>query len=503
MLRNTDLIPIAIEKESQVGGLARTINFEGNRLDIGGHRFFSKNDQIMKWWLEILPCQGSEAKDELLLGETFGKMSEKGPNPEIENEVMLIRRRISRIFFLRKFFDYPIKLNFELLQKMGFLNSLKSILSFIKSVFIKQKEDSLEKFFINRFGRYLYQLFFENYTEKVWGLHPSKISAEWGQQRIKGISLFGLLKNAASNLFKKDTNSINQKSKETSLIERFYYPKFGPGQMWEKVADKIIESGGEIIKESCVSKINFKDKKIESVIIEKNNKISLLIDCDYVISTMPVKELFNAFSNVSITDEITEIAKGLQYRDFITIGILLNKLKIKNDSKLKTLYSRIPDTWIYVQERDVKIGRIQIFNNWSPYMVEDNENTVWLGLEYFCFENDDLWRMPDDTISEFAIKELERIGIIDADDVIKSKCIRIKKAYPTYYGTYSLFEKLKDFVNTIDNLFLIGRNGQHRYNNMDHSMLAAIEMVNNLKHNIVSKDNIWKINTESEYHETR
>mgnify|MGYP003379397367 CR=1 FL=1 len=168
MLRNTDIIPVVIEKESQVGGLARTINFEGNRLDIGGHRFFSKNDKIMKWWLEILPCQGSEAKDELLLGETFGKMPEKGPNPEIENEVMLIRRRISRIFFLRKFFDYPIKLNFELLQKMGFLNSLKSILSFIKSVFIKQKEDSLENFFINRFGRYLYQLFFENYTEKVW-----------------------------------------------------------------------------------------------------------------------------------------------------------------------------------------------------------------------------------------------------------------------------------------------------------------------------------------------
>lgn len=296
--------------------------------------------------------------------------------------------------------------------------------------------------------------------------------------------------------------SIEQKNTDTSLIEQFMYPKLGPGQMWETVANIIKEKGGIIINNAKVIGLSIMDNKINEVIYidnETNNESSF--QGDYYFSTMAVKDLIAAMGD-TVPPDIKRVSDGLQYRDFITVGLLLNNLKIKNKTSILTLYDLVPDNWIYIQEREVKVGRLQIFNNWSPYMVSDLKK-VWIGLEYFCNEGDDLWSMSDKDFIQFAIDELHKIDIIDKNEVIDSTIIRMPKTYPAYFGTYSEFELIKDFTDSFQNLFLIGRNGMHRYNNQDHSMLTAIASVNNIISHENSKSNIWSINTEGEYHEKK
>lgn len=500
LLEKTNIHPIVCEESNEIGGISKTVKYKGNRIDIGGHRFFSKNDTIMQWWQKIMPIQGKESKDDILL-KTQKDLPQIGPNPEIEDRVLLIRQRVSRIFYLRNFFEYPISIKFETFKNMGILRTLKAGLGYIKSTIFKQKEDSLENFYINRFGKPLYKMFFEDYTEKVWGIHPSKLGADWGAQRVKGLSLLKIFTHIIKNIL--NTNkSIEQKQSETSLIEQFIYPKYGPGQLWETVSSEIQSKGGEILKENKIIKINIEKNKVASVTIKENNK-SKNISCNYLFSSMPIKDLIPALSGIDIPNDIKLIAQNLPYRDFITVGLLVNKLKINNKTKIKTYQQRVPDTWIYIQEKDVKIGRLQIFNNWSPYMVADYENKMWIGLEYFCTEGDQMWNMPKEDFIQMAINELEKIDIIDSSDVCDSIQIKIQKAYPSYFGSYYELDKVIKFLSQIENLFCIGRNGQHRYNNMDHSMLTAIEAVNCIIQNKIDKSSIWEVNTEEEYHESK
>ncbi len=499
LLRRGDVSPIVFEKSGEIGGISKTVNYKGNRIDIGGHRFFSKDQRVMQWWQEIMPLQGAPAVDDLMLQRTL-RCAVDGPDPQTDDRVMLTRNRVSRIFYLRKFFDYPISLKWQTFANMGLWRTVKAGAGYLWAQVHKLPETSLENFYINRFGRPLYSMFFEDYTEKVWGVHPSKLGADWGAQRVKGLSVFAIVKDMIAKRFKKKGDDSEV---ETSLIESFVYPKYGPGQLWEAVADDVKSAGGEIRMNQEIVGINVEQNKVRSVSMRSADGNETSMPCDYFLSSMPLKELVAAIRGVEVPEDVKRIAAQLPYRDFITVGLLVDRLKIKNTTKINTIKNRVPDTWIYIQERDVKIGRLQVFNNWSPYMVKDFENKVWIGLEYFCSEGDNLWEMTDADFIAMAVDELAHIGIVNKEDVEDAVRIKVKKAYPAYFGSYYELDKVKQYLDSIENLFCIGRNGQHRYNNMDHSMLTAIEAVNAIHCGSTDKRPIWSVNTETAYHESK
>lgn len=507
LLKRSDVIPVILEKSGDIGGISKTVNYKGNRIDIGGHRFFSKSDRVMNWWLNIMPPQQT---DDTYTTITYQrnhrtiKQEETHPrgNGMDKTKMMLIRKRLSRIYFLRKFFTYPIQLSIDTLQKLGLLRTLGILVSYTKAQLFKRKpEKSLEDFLINRFGVKLYHLFFKDYTEKVWGVPCNEISAEWGAQRIKGVSISKAIQHAAKMIVqKKKGNDISQKGTETSLIEQFLYPALGPGQLWEEVARQIKVMGGEILMHQNVKEIKTEDNKVMSVITEDSLTSEVTeYTGDYFFSTMPVQELI-AGMNGKVPQDVKEVAAGLQYRDFITVGVLLKRLT-PPDKKSEN-NNILPDTWIYIQEKDVKVGRLQIFNNWSPYMVKDPD-TVWIGMEYFCNTTDEFWKLSDAEIQRIGISELEKMGLAKVEDVLDSTVLRMEKTYPAYFGTYNQFDIVRNFVDQFENLFLVGRNGMHKYNNSDHSMLTAMVSVDNISEGVTSKVNIWSINTEQEYHEQK
>lgn len=516
LLDRTDVKPVIFEASDDIGGISKTVSYKGNRIDIGGHRFFSKSDRVMEWWKNILPLQGAPARDDNLLRREPPLAREAcltrpgnpevlrvaAPDPEKTDGVMLVRRRLSRIFFLRKFFDYPITLNMNTLRNLGPVRMIRIAAGYLKVVCAPIREErSLEDFFINRFGRELYLTFFKDYTEKVWGVPCSTIKPEWGAQRIKGLSVAMTILHAVKKVLRKDS-SLAQNGVETSLIEQFMYPKLGPGQLWEKVSETVAANGGEVHKNRTVVGVLHRERRVTAVVIrngETGEKET--VECDYLFSSMPVRDLVLAMGE-DVPLDVREVASGLIYRDFITVGLLLKKMKIRNETSFPTVGNIIPDNWIYIQEREVRLGRVQVFNNWSPYMVRDAD-TVWLGLEYFCNEGDDLWSKSDKEITELAVGELAHIGMIEEEDVLDSVVIRVPKAYPAYFGTYDSFDVASKFTDSFENLFLVGRNGMHRYNNADHSMLTAMVAVDNIMNNLTSKDNIWSVNTEECYHEEK
>ena len=483
LLRRTDDMEVIVLEESDtLGGISKTVYYKGNCMDMGGHRFFSKNEDVNKWWDKMLPMQDKA-------------------DPETNDEVMLKRHRISRILFESKFYDYPITLKAETFRNFGILTSLKVGFSYLGSVLHKLPEDNLENFYVNSFGRKLYSMFFEYYTENLWGRHPSQIDASWGKQRTKGLSIFSIINNYIGKVLNLRRQKIN-----TSLIEEFKYPKYGPGQLWEITGEKIIKMGGKIMKNAHVSSVRLEGSRAVSVGFETNDGHNDM-DADYVISSMPVKDLvagMHCGTKDTVPENIKRIAAGLPYRDYMTLGVLVKKLKIKNNTDIKTPNNIIPDCWIYVQDRNIKMGRIQIYNNWSPYLVSDNENTVWLGLEYFVNEGDEFWSMNEDEFTKFCIDELIKLGFIDScADVIDTHMEKVKKAYPAYFDTYDEMDKLADYLSSVENLYCIGRNGQHRYNNMDHSMVTAFEAVKCIISGNTDKSAVWNVNTEKEYHEEK
>jgi protoporphyrinogen oxidase len=497
----TDIEPIIIEKSTHIGGISKTVSYKGNRIDIGGHRFFSKSQRVLDWWQKILPLRQSDAGTTITYqGKSTCIPAYKDNETDFHDadQVMLIRNRVSRIYFKRTFFDYPLKFNFQTAWNLGLWYSFRILLSYIWSVcFPRKDEKTLEDFFINRFGVLLYETFFKSYTEKVWGIPCNQISAEWGAQRVKGLSICKTIIHSLKQLLPFKRNDIAQKNTETSLIEQFMYPKYGPGQMWETVAHKLKETGVQILMEHEVVGINTEGDRVVSVQVTSNIDETNLIECDYIFSTMPVQDLVRACKGDAPLD-VQFVAEGLIYRDFITVGLLVRSLAIKTKEG-----GLIPDNWIYIQEHDVHVGRLQIFNNWSPAMVADPENTVWLGLEYFCNEHDWLWNKTDQELIELGKEELHKIGIINRNDVLDGTVLRVEKTYPAYFGTYDKFDLIKNHLNRYENLFLLGRNGMHRYNNQDHSMLTAMTAVDQIIASSIDKEAVWRVNTEQEYHEQR
>lgn len=506
-----------LEASREFGGISRTVKHNGNRMDIGGHRFFSKDDRVMDWWKNIMPLQGAPSYDDKKLGRHHD-LEPGGPDPEKTDVVMLKRHRVSRIFWNQHFLDYPISLSPSLFKALGFKLTMKAGFSYLWSMVHKLPEDNLENFYINRFGRQLYSMFFEGYTAKVWGRTPSEISADWGAQRVRGLSVISVLKNAVQKMMPKKRDS---KDVETSLIEEFWYPKLGPGQLWEIVESQVLNNGGKVITDANVVELRQKtDGSIASVVYEDADGQHVELEADDFISSMPVKDLVNAIDDAAqkenkeqgaesrevVPVEMKRVANGLPYRDFVTVGLLVKHLRLENTTDMKTLGNPpiVPDCWIYVQDPGYKVGRIQIFNNWSPYLVKDVDDTVWVGLEYFCEEGDEFWNLSDEEATEFAIKELTRMRVINGpQDVLDSHREHVKKAYPAYFDTYDQMPELIDYLDSFGNLYCVGRNGQHRYNNQDHSMVSAMEAVDNIRTGRADKENVWSVNTEKSYHEEK
>jgi protoporphyrinogen oxidase len=494
LLRRTDIQPVVLEKSEYMGGIARTVNYRGNRMDIGGHRFFSKSDRVMRWWLDILPLQSVDSSSfTITYRNSRRSVAHPGEqrDPDQVDRVMLVRGRKSRILYLRKFFDYPLTLSPRTLGNLGLWRTARIGASYLKSaLFPIREEKNLEQFFINRFGRELYLTFFKSYTEKVWGVPCHQIGADWGAQRVKGLSIWKTVLHAARGLLGKRNGDVAQKGVETSLIEQFLYPKFGPGQMWEEVARQVREQGGEIRTGWMVRSVEAERDRVRRVrAVDRQSGREECFDGDFVFSTAPIQELLAGFVPQPPA-EVREVSDGLVYRDFITVGLLVPKLKL----------GAIDDNWIYIQEPDVLIGRLQVFNNWSPYLVA-RPGTVWLGLEYFCNQNDGLWNKSDRELMELGALELAKIGVIEPGCVLDATVLRMEKTYPAYFGTYDRFARIREFVDRFENLFLVGRNGMHRYNNQDHSMLTAMMAVDNIAAGITAKDNLWGVNTEQDYHE--
>lgn len=441
---------VVLEKDNVVGGISRTVNYKGYLFDIGGHRFFTKVRAVDEMWREVL----GERK-------------------------FLRRSRLSRIYYNKKFFHYPLKATNALLG-LGFWNCFMMVGSYAKAqLFPIKHERSFEDWICNRFGKRLYDTFFKTYTEKVWGIPCNEISADWAAQRIKGLSLISTIKNALLS-----ANSQNKSDVIKTLIDAFDYPEKGPGQMWEMVAQSIQDKGSTLKMRSSVERIVWKDNKVTALEIEIDGRNETVAGTDF-ISSMPMQELVRKMDPPP-PEAVREAAEKLGYRDFLTVSLVINKADL------------FKDNWIYIHDPDVKVGRIQNFKNWSPKMVPDPDKTC-LGLEYFCFEGDGLWTTSDEDLVSLGAMELGLLGLVDPKDVEDGAVVRMPKAYPVYDGVYGeAVETIREFLAGIVNMYLVGRNGMHKYNNQDHSMLTAMLSVKNI---LGANYDVWEVNIDNEYHE--
>jgi len=508
LLERSDISPLVFEAGDNVGGISRTFRYKGNHIDLGGHRFFSKSDRVMNWWLKILPIHSGEAA---LSSDTAVEITYHNQSRDIKADTaktddsencMLVRSRVSRILFRGKLFDYPLSFNFTTISNLGFFNTALAGLSYIRArLFPLRPEKTLEQFVINRFGRYLYGSFFRDYTHKVWGVPCTEIPADWGAQRIKGVSISGLLKHALKKMVAGIDSSYAQKSTETSLIERFLYPKYGPGHMWERVTEIIREKGGQVEINKNVVAVETDGNRVVAVQVADDRGKTTRIEAEWFFSTMPIKDLIAGMTPPAPAN-VRQVADGLPYRDFLTVGLLLDRLSLRGGITADQLKDKLPDNWIYVQEPDVEVGRLQVFNNWSPYLVSD-PGAIWIGLEYFLNETDKMWNDPDKDIIGFAIGEMEKLGFLAPQDVRDGVVIRQKKAYPAYFGSYKRIGEVQDYLSNFENFFALGRNGQHRYNNQDHSMLTAMIAIDNILAGNTDKESVWNVNVEEDYHEEK
>jgi protoporphyrinogen oxidase len=491
---------VVMEATREVGGLAQSVNYKGNRIDIGGHRFFSKSDWVMEWWLSMLPLaarSGDKGALRIAYQGKWRELYETASASESDKNVMLVRERLSRIYFDGKFFDYPLKANLQTALKLGLWRCAWFGASYAwAKLFPRRPERSLEDFFINRFGHRLYEQFFKDYTEKVWGRPCNEISAQWGAQRVKSLSVSKALRHALLKLFRRAGSGLGG-AEQTSLIERFLYPKYGPGLMWEVTADRLRERGVRLVFEATVERIEHAQGRVRAVYSRGPDGAIERYAADVVVSTMPVRDLVLGMDPAP-PPRMREIGAGLEYRDFVIVGLLYRRLA--RNSAGRGPLNLVPDNWIYIQEPGVKVGRLQVFNNWSPYLVKDPD-TVWIGMEYFCSEGDELWNMPDEALKRLATDEMRQLRLADHGDQLDAVVIRMPKAYPGYFGTYGRFDELRAYLDGFSNLFLVGRNGMHRYNNQDHSMLTAKHAAEAILAGRSDKTVIWDVNVGDEYHE--
>jgi protoporphyrinogen oxidase len=440
---------VVLEKDAMVGGLSRTINYRGFLFDIGGHRFFTKVKAVEDLWREILGDRD-----------------------------FLRRNRLSRIYYRKALFHYPLRFG-NALFGLGFVESVLILFSYLKAqLFPATPEDTLEAWVSNRFGKRLYRIFFKTYTEKVWGVPCSEISADWAAQRIQGLSLFTALKNALLKQAPEGRAAV------TSLIDSFYYPRRGPGMMWERASELVRASGNQVLLNASVRRILHSGHRVLALEASIDGR-SQIFEGSHFISSMPVKELICRLDPAA-PGEVRRAAEGLKYRDFLTVALIVDR------------ESLFPDNWIYIHDPRVKVGRIQNFKNWSPDMLPDLSKTC-LGLEYFCFEGDGLWTTPDRELIELAKSELRTLGLAHPKDVVDGIVVRVKKAYPVYDSTHrAALSTIRDFLSPLTNLQLVGRNGMHKYNNQDHSMLTAMLAVRNI---LGASHSLWEVNVDREYHE--
>ncbi|WP_426417195.1 NAD(P)/FAD-dependent oxidoreductase [Aestuariirhabdus sp. LZHN29] len=478
LLQHTDIHPIVVEQQDYVGGLSATIEHRGNAMDIGGHRFFSKSPWVMQWWQNMMPLQTAAAP--------------------ASPEALLKRQRRSRILYLGQLFNYPLSLSLNTLRQLGIQRLLRVAVSYLGAQLHPIKpERSLEDFFINRFGRELYRTFFKSYTEKVWGVPCQEIDPSWGPQRVKGVSVRSLLANALVSPFR--SRAIEQNSTETSLIEQFIYPARGPGQMWQRVADRAVEGGAQLRLQHRVVAIETDGNKVcAATLAHGPDGQSQRIEIDFVISTMPVKTLIASLSPPP-PSAVTAVAEGLRYRDMLVVGVLIDPTSLPTQGKQSRLQG-MEDNWLYIQEPHVQVGRIQLFHNWSPYLVAQS-GMLWLGMEYFCQQGDALWALEDSQLALLATAELEKLGLATESAITDHHVLRVPYAYPAYFGSYGSFDRIRSYTDRIDNLYLIGRNGTHRYNNQDHSMITAREAVRLIRRGLGDRSSIWAVNSEEDYHE--
>ena len=432
-----------LEGDDTVGGLARTVLHKGYRFDIGGHRFYTKVPAVEEIWREIL------------------------------GDDLLTRSRLSRIYYHGKFFSYPLK-PFNALEGLGLVETLRCLASYGRARLKPLRpEDDFASWVTNRFGSRLFELFFKTYTEKVWGIPCSEIQAEWAAQRIRGLSLSTAIKNAVFG-----ERAQNKKDVVKTLVERFQYPRHGPGMMWERTSDEVEKRGSSVRLNAPVTRIFWRDGAVEGV--EAGGEV---FTGRHFISSIAIRDLIECMTP-SPPESVMQAAAKLQYRDFLTVALVLRRRDI------------FPDNWIYVNDPSVKMGRIQNFNNWSPEMAPDPETTC-LGLEYFCFEGDGLWSMPDEELMELGKVELRKLGLARPEDVVDGAVVRMRKAYPIYDGQYApAVLAIRTFLKRLPNLQLVGRNGMHRYNNQDHSMFTALLAARNI---LGGKYDLWRVNVEEEY----
>ena len=444
-LSQANMSPLVFEQDTVVGGIARTVEYAGYRFDIGGHRFFTKVQSIDDWWKKML------------------------------DDDLLVRSRQSRIYYNGKFFDYPLK-PVNAIIGLGPLETFRVGLSYVVSqLFPHPVEENLEQWVSNQFGRRLYEIFFKNYTEKVWGMKCTEIGADWAAQRIKNLDLNKLVK----DMF------LGTKNNEiTTLITSFLYPRLGPGMLWEKVANALTERDFPVRLGHTVTKFHLENQKLVQVTVthgDGNERVS----GDQFISSMPIKDLIAAFDPPA-PPHVVDASRKLRYRDFLTVGLIVKRPEVFSDN------------WIYIHSPSVKVGRVQNFKNWSPEMVPDASKTS-LGLEYFVQEGDDLWSADDKQLIQLAVDECSELGLINHEDFLDGVVIRMPKAYPVYDQSYKdNLSVIRDYLASIENLQLIGRNGQHRYNNQDHSMLTGLYAARN----VCGADyDVWDVNVDGEYHE--
>lgn len=487
LLTRTRIKPIILEQSSGVGGISRTVTFKHNRLDIGGHRFFTQSGRVNQWWFQFLPPE-KFAGTLTYHGQQSSINSFPSVSPRKTNQVMLVRLRRSRILYQGRLFPYPLQITLQTLNNLGFVKLTRILTTFSLAKLHPLPEDHLEAFFKNRFGSELYHTFFKTYTEKVWGVPCRELSADWGRQRIQGMSVSRALHFALLRFYAKTTHT-QPRLLENTLAQYFLYPRLGPGQLWEIVAAKVVKLGGQILFNHQVTGINHSGHQVISVVITDKSGKPQTLNCDYCFSTMPIKFLVQGL-DPQPPNSIVEIASTLPYRDFLVVGLLV-----------KTPKPFPKDQWIYLHDPGVKAGRLQIFNNWSPWLVK-NKHTLWLGLEYFCNHTDPFWLQTDQQIIQAAQKDLTQTHLFPHFTFLDATVVRQKKAYPTYTGSYQYFDKIVGYLNRFDNLYPIGRNGMHRYNNQDHSILTALTAVDNIVNHTQDKSNLWSINTVDTHHES-
>lgn len=447
------LRPLVLERSGELGGISRTVCYKGYRFDIGGHRFYTKVRAVENFWHEVLPPHEFR-----------------------------VCRRLSRIYYNRRFFAYPIQA-FDALCKLGFWNSVLIVFSYGRAkIFPSREEKTFEQNICNRFGRRLFNTFFKSYTEKVWGIPCDQISSDWANQRIGEFGLGAALKKSLAKRFRRNEQAETVKT----LIGEFHYPRLGPGQMWETVAENVAQNGGEIELSCDVERIFWDESGVRSLEIKKGESSTRKVSGAHFLSSMPIRELIEKCEPAAPT-EVREAAQKLRYRDFLTVALIINRREL------------FPDNWIYIHEPNVQMGRIQNFKNWSQDMVPDANKTC-LGLEYFCFEGDGLWTMSDEKLIEMGTRELATLGLARIEEVEDGAVVRQAKAYPVYDDGYeNALKTVRQWIESLGNLQLIGRNGMHRYNNQDHSMLTAMLAVENI---CGAQHDLWQVNAEQEYHET-